>query len=131
MKLPKEHEMPPRDKYTVFSAKAVGYRKGIHKVPKWTRVLLSFSLYPYFIINIMSDNSEDKPPWLLERTNQNRTTFIFPLLSPVKIPSRLSIPRNTSSLISGISKRDRFLVSRADTSRNTCVKAGSANASEL
>jgi Mitochondrial ribosomal protein L31 len=32
--------MPPRDKYTVFNAKSVGYRKGIHKVPKWTRVSL-------------------------------------------------------------------------------------------
>lgn len=30
--------MPPKDKYTVFSPHAVGYRKGIHKVPKWTRV---------------------------------------------------------------------------------------------
>lgn len=30
--------MPARDKYTVYSANAKGYRKGIHKVPKWTRV---------------------------------------------------------------------------------------------
>lgn len=30
--------MHPRDKYTVFSPHAKGYRKGIHKVPKWTRV---------------------------------------------------------------------------------------------
>ncbi|KZO95254.1 60s ribosomal protein l31 [Calocera viscosa TUFC12733] len=36
--LPKEHEMPARDKYTVFSPKSRGYRKGIHKVPKWTRI---------------------------------------------------------------------------------------------
>ncbi|KAF9050688.1 mitochondrial ribosomal protein L31 [Hymenopellis radicata] len=35
--LPKEHEMHPRDKYTVFTPHARGYRKGIHKVPKWTR----------------------------------------------------------------------------------------------
>ena len=28
----------PLDKYTVFSKKHKGYRKGIHKVPKWTRV---------------------------------------------------------------------------------------------
>ena len=42
--LPKEHEMPPKDKYTVFSSTARGYRKGIHKVPKWTRVCLSFTL---------------------------------------------------------------------------------------
>lgn len=32
--------MPARDKYTVFSPHARGYRKGIHKVPKWTRVRL-------------------------------------------------------------------------------------------
>lgn len=38
LELPKEHEMPPRDKYTVFSRHTKGYRKGIHKVPKWTRV---------------------------------------------------------------------------------------------
>ena len=38
LELPKEHEMPARDKYTVFSPHARGYRKGIHKVPKWTRV---------------------------------------------------------------------------------------------
>jgi hypothetical protein len=36
--LPKEHEMDPRDKYTVFSRSSKGYRKGIHKVPKFTRV---------------------------------------------------------------------------------------------
>ncbi|KAI0362671.1 mitochondrial ribosomal protein L31 [Trametes cingulata] len=40
LELPKEHEMPPRDKYTVFSRRAKGYRKGIHKVPKWTRLTL-------------------------------------------------------------------------------------------
>ncbi|KAI0078181.1 mitochondrial ribosomal protein L31 [Panus rudis PR-1116 ss-1] len=38
LELPKEHEMNPRDKYTVFSKRAKGYRKGIHKVPKWTRI---------------------------------------------------------------------------------------------
>ncbi|KAF8201507.1 mitochondrial 54S ribosomal protein YmL31 [Pholiota molesta] len=40
LELPKEHEMHPRDKYTVFSPHARGYRKGIHKVPKWTRLTL-------------------------------------------------------------------------------------------
>ncbi|KAF8352365.1 mitochondrial ribosomal protein L31 [Amanita rubescens] len=40
LELPKEHEMPPKDKYTVFSPHAQGYRKGIHKVPKWTRLTL-------------------------------------------------------------------------------------------
>ncbi|CAL1704139.1 unnamed protein product [Somion occarium] len=38
LELPKEHEMPARDKYTVFSRYERGYRKGIHKVPKWTRI---------------------------------------------------------------------------------------------
>jgi hypothetical protein len=32
--------MPAKDKYTVFSRHDRGYRKGIHKVPKWTRVCL-------------------------------------------------------------------------------------------
>jgi hypothetical protein len=36
--LPKEHEMPAKDKYTIFTPHTRGYRKGIHKVPKWTRV---------------------------------------------------------------------------------------------
>jgi len=36
--LPKEHEMDPKDKYTVFTPHHRGYRKGIHKVPKWTRI---------------------------------------------------------------------------------------------
>jgi hypothetical protein len=30
--------MDPKDKYTVFSPHHRGYRKGIHKIPKWTRV---------------------------------------------------------------------------------------------
>jgi hypothetical protein len=36
--LPKESEMPPKDKYWVFSRKARGYRKGAHLQPKWTRI---------------------------------------------------------------------------------------------
>jgi len=34
-----ESEMPPKDKYWVFSKKHrdSGYRKGAHKVPKWTK----------------------------------------------------------------------------------------------
>ncbi|KAI8642772.1 mitochondrial ribosomal protein L31-domain-containing protein [Parasitella parasitica] len=35
--LPKESEMLARDKYTVFSRNAKGYRKSIHKVPKFTK----------------------------------------------------------------------------------------------
>ncbi|KAF7295110.1 54S ribosomal protein L31, mitochondrial [Mycena indigotica] len=38
LELPKEHEMLAKDKYTVYTPHAVGYRKGIHKVPKWTRI---------------------------------------------------------------------------------------------
>lgn len=30
--------MPPKDKYTIYSPHDRKYRKGIHKVPKWTRV---------------------------------------------------------------------------------------------
>ena len=36
-----ESEMPARDKYWVFSKKdrESGYRKGAHKVPKWTKYI--------------------------------------------------------------------------------------------
>lgn len=36
--MPTEAEMLPRDKYSMFDRKAKGYRKGVHKLPKWTRV---------------------------------------------------------------------------------------------
>ncbi|KAF2768355.1 hypothetical protein EJ03DRAFT_344008 [Teratosphaeria nubilosa] len=36
--MPPEAEMLPRDKYTMFDRKQRGYRKGVHKLPKWTRV---------------------------------------------------------------------------------------------
>ncbi|OQN98521.1 hypothetical protein B0A48_15782 [Cryoendolithus antarcticus] len=36
--MPTEREMLPKDKYTMFDRKAKGYRKGVHKLPKWTRV---------------------------------------------------------------------------------------------
>ncbi|KAK1922111.1 mitochondrial ribosomal protein L31 [Papiliotrema laurentii] len=42
--LPTTDEMAPRDKYTTFSRKHKGYRKGVHLVPKWTR--LSFRTNP-------------------------------------------------------------------------------------
>ncbi|EIM90435.1 60s ribosomal protein l31 [Stereum hirsutum FP-91666 SS1] len=38
LELPKEHEMPARDKYTVFNPHSRGYRKSVHKVPKFTRI---------------------------------------------------------------------------------------------
>lgn len=36
--MPREEEMLPRDKYTIFDRKEKRYRKAIHKLPKWTRV---------------------------------------------------------------------------------------------
>jgi hypothetical protein len=38
LELPTEQEMPARDKYTVFSRYGRNYRKGIHKVPHWTKI---------------------------------------------------------------------------------------------
>ena len=37
---PREFQMSPKDKYSVFDKKARGYRKGVHKVPKWTKLSL-------------------------------------------------------------------------------------------
>ncbi|BDD60963.1 hypothetical protein MPDQ_000998 [Monascus purpureus] len=36
--MPREEEMLSKDKYTIFDKKEKNYRKGIHKLPKWTRV---------------------------------------------------------------------------------------------
>ncbi|RMZ74926.1 hypothetical protein DV738_g5675, partial [Chaetothyriales sp. CBS 135597] len=36
--MPREEEMLPKDKYTIFDRKEKNYRKGIHKLPKWTRL---------------------------------------------------------------------------------------------
>lgn len=36
--MPTEQEMLPKDKYSIFDKKVRGYRKGVHKLPKWTRV---------------------------------------------------------------------------------------------
>ncbi|TID13110.1 gb [Venturia nashicola] len=36
--MPTEPEMLAKDKYTIFDRKVRKYRKGIHKLPKWTRV---------------------------------------------------------------------------------------------
>ncbi|PFH61031.1 hypothetical protein XA68_18396 [Ophiocordyceps unilateralis] len=41
--MPTEQEMQPRDKYTIFDRKAKRYRKGIHKLPKWTRRQMALS----------------------------------------------------------------------------------------
>ena len=64
LELPKEHEMPARDKYTVFSPHVKGYRKGIHKVPKWTRVCslqLSAARFNILIYFYDTADAEDKP----------------------------------------------------------------------
>jgi len=38
--LPKEYEMSAKDKYTVFNQTSRKFRKGVHKVPKFTRLTL-------------------------------------------------------------------------------------------
>lgn len=43
---PKEHQLSPTDKYTTFDKKVKGYRKSLHKVPKWTK--LSFREFPKY-----------------------------------------------------------------------------------
>ncbi|SCU90085.1 LANO_0D07536g1_1 [Lachancea nothofagi CBS 11611] len=35
---PSEKQMSYRDKYTYFNKQASGYRKGTHKLPKWTKI---------------------------------------------------------------------------------------------
>ena len=65
MELPKQHEMPPKDKYTVFSRQAKGYRKGIHKVPKWTRVRVEGSCQKCFPLIYVAVDLEDKPQGFL------------------------------------------------------------------
>jgi hypothetical protein len=35
---PKESEMTPKDKYWIFDKKAKGYRKSVHRQPKWTKL---------------------------------------------------------------------------------------------
>jgi hypothetical protein len=36
--LPTEAEMLPKDKYTTFNPTSAGYRKSVHRVPKFTKV---------------------------------------------------------------------------------------------
>ncbi|CAL9728404.1 large ribosomal subunit protein mL60 [Monosporozyma unispora] len=35
---PREEQMSTKNKYTVFDKKERDYRKGVHKVPKWTKI---------------------------------------------------------------------------------------------
>lgn len=51
--------MPAKDKYTVFTPNAVGYRKGIHKVPKWTRVRVA-SLRANPRLTVFTDHAKNK-----------------------------------------------------------------------
>ena len=65
LELPKENEMPPRDKYTVFSRHAKGYRKGIHKVPKWTRVRIAITPIAYRSTHVGPVDLADEPEGFL------------------------------------------------------------------
>lgn len=65
MELPKEHEMPARDKYTIFTPNAKGYRKGIHKVPKWTRVRDSVLLLERALNIAFPVDTENEPKGFL------------------------------------------------------------------
>jgi Mitochondrial ribosomal protein L31 len=57
--------MPARDKYTIFTPHARGYRKGIHKVPKWTRVRTDVSpVLPSAHFRFLA-NPQDQPERLL------------------------------------------------------------------
>ncbi|EST04709.1 Ribosomal protein L31, mitochondrial [Kalmanozyma brasiliensis GHG001] len=38
--LPREEHMLAKDKYTTFSKHDRGFRKSVHKVPKWTRLTI-------------------------------------------------------------------------------------------
>ncbi|KAH3685032.1 hypothetical protein WICPIJ_003969 [Wickerhamomyces pijperi] len=37
-RFPKEKEMTPKNKYTIFNRTESGYRKSVHRFPKWTKV---------------------------------------------------------------------------------------------
>lgn len=43
-----ESDNPLVDKYTTFSPHARGYRKSVHKVPKWTKVSTRTSMIQCF-----------------------------------------------------------------------------------
>ena len=65
LELPKEHEMPAKDKYTIFSKTAKGYRKGIHKVPKWTRVRRLLLHSKFLVLILMPADPPDEPQGFL------------------------------------------------------------------
>ena len=149
--LPKESEMPAKDKYTVFSSWDKGYRKGIHKVPKFTRVCgtqfvcylehirkskLCYSLlYAQtqrvsklqlqfcYIMQTYSNKTQQKPKknkWYDKRINiilqkkysQKKTSCTLPCFIAFRTESAPRTSLKTSSLVSVISNKERFLTSR-------------------
>lgn len=59
--------MPPKDKYTIYSPHERGYRKGIHKVPKWTRVCICHLTRVRALIAMnLAVNIADEPEGFLE-----------------------------------------------------------------
>ena len=57
--------MRPKDKYTTYTPYARGYRKGIHKVPKWTRVRAISYAMPLILITSRLVDTSDEPPGFL------------------------------------------------------------------
>jgi hypothetical protein len=142
LELPKEHEMPPKDKYTVFSPHTRGYRKGIHKVPKWTRVS---SLPPCTTAQSHVDfsslygpiqrafrviyNAIYKHQVIIQR--QNSTICTFPAFMLCKVLLCERIFPNTSSLVSGMSRTERLFASLYERSIIMCVRADTVIESDL
>ena len=83
LELPKEHEMPARDKYTVFSPHARGYRKGIHKVPKWTRVGLIALFYETFTKLYVPVDAQNQPQRFLD-VHLARKRWMYYVLNKLK-----------------------------------------------
>lgn len=63
--------MEPRDKYTVYSKWDRGYRKGIHKMPKFTRV----RSLPFLV------HAVSKPQFLLGHSTREPEGFLVCLYS--------------------------------------------------
>ena len=71
--------MPARDKYTVFNKHEKGYRKGIHKVPKFTRVrarrFFDLAVRADWVCFWSTDDAEDESQGFL--TLFSRETLLF------------------------------------------------------
>ncbi|KAI4682043.1 uncharacterized protein J4E88_004931 [Alternaria novae-zelandiae] len=81
MEMPTEAEMLPKDKYTVFDRKVKRYRKGIHKVPKWTRVLellkantITVETYAQSLLDRIRDRDDVVKAWAHLVTNSGPPT---------------------------------------------------------